>query len=82
DRTDEHQQFFEEGKEAEFFSSDEELLDKARFYCSHESARKTIAERGYRRCQESGYAYVCRLTGALQGLGINSSKLQAVTNSR
>ncbi len=71
DRTEEHQEFFEEGKEAEFFSSSEELLDKVRFYCEHESARKLVADRGYRRCKESGYAYVCRLRGALQVLGVN-----------
>lgn len=82
DRTEEHQEFFEEGKEAEFFSSHEELLDKARFYCSHESARKAVADHGYRRCRESGYAYVCRLTGAFQQMDLNSSKLKAVTSSR
>ena len=71
DRTDEHQQFFEEGKEAEFFSSQEELLDKLRFYCGHDSARKAVAQRGYRRCHESGYAYVCRLATTFQALGLN-----------
>lgn len=71
DRTEEHQQFFEEGKEAEFFSSCEELLEKLQFYCSNEAARKLVADRGYQRCRESGYAYVCRLRGALQELGLN-----------
>jgi spore maturation protein CgeB len=71
DRTEEHQEFFEEGNEAEFFASCEELLEKVKFYCSHESARKRIAEAGYKRCREGGYAYVCRLRGALQELGLN-----------
>ena len=71
DRTEEHQEFFAEGKEAEFFSSSGELLDKARFYCGNESARKLVADRGYQRCKESGYAYVCRLRGTLQALGLN-----------
>jgi spore maturation protein CgeB len=71
DRTEEHQQFFEEGKEAEFFASCEELLDKVKFYCGNESARKCVADRGYKRCQEGGYAYVCRLSGALQALRLN-----------
>jgi spore maturation protein CgeB len=65
DRTEEHQEFFEEGKEAEFFSSSEEFLDKLRFYCSNEAARKGVADRGYRRCKEGGYAYVCRLRAVL-----------------
>ena len=71
DRTEEHQEFFEEGQEAEFFSSCEELLDKVKFYCSNESARKRIADRGYKRCHEGGYAYVYRLQGALQKLNLN-----------
>jgi spore maturation protein CgeB len=71
DRTDEHQEFFEEGREAEFFSSCEEMLDKAKFYCSNESARKRVAERGYKRCKEAGFAYVCRLRIAVRELGLN-----------
>jgi spore maturation protein CgeB len=71
DRTEEHQEFFEEGKEAEFFASCEELLDKLKFYCGNESARKCVADGGYKRCKEGGYAYVCRLRVALQKLGLN-----------
>jgi spore maturation protein CgeB len=65
DRTEEHQEFFEEGKEAEFFGSCDELLDKLKFYCSNEPARKRVADGGYRRCKEGGYAYVCRLRTVL-----------------
>ncbi len=68
DRTEEHQEFFEEGKEAEFFASSEELLDKVKFYCRTESARMRIAEGGYKRCIESAYAYVHRLSAALDAL--------------
>jgi spore maturation protein CgeB len=68
DRTEEHQEFFKEGKEAEFFASPEELLDKVKFYCSNESARKRVAEGGYKRCIEGGYAYVHRLSTALEAL--------------
>jgi spore maturation protein CgeB len=71
DRTEEHQEFFEEGEEAEFFASCEELLDKVQFYCRNESARKRVADRGYKRCKEAGYAYVCRIRSALQALGLN-----------
>ncbi len=68
DRTEEHQEFFEEGKEAEFFASCEELLDKVKFYCSNESARERVAEGGYRRCIKGQYAYVHRLSAALDAL--------------
>ena len=69
DRTDEHQEFFEEGKEAEFFASTEELLDKVKFYCEHESARKRIAESGHERCTDGKYAYVHRLRIVLDAIG-------------
>ena len=68
DRSQEHEEFFEEGKEAEFFASGEELLEKAKFYCSNESARKRIAEGGYKRCREGKYSYMHRLSTALGGL--------------
>jgi spore maturation protein CgeB len=68
DRTEEHQEFFEEGKEAEFFASSEELLEKTKFYCSNESARKRIAEGGYKRCREGKYSYMHRLSAALDAL--------------
>ncbi len=56
ERTDEHLELFHEGKEAEFFDSDDELLDKVNYYINHEKQRKAIAEAGRRRCLESGYS--------------------------
>jgi spore maturation protein CgeB len=55
ERTGEHQKFFEEGREAEFFGSPEELVSKARFYLSNDLARRRIAEGGRERCHRSGY---------------------------
>lgn len=60
-RTVEHQAFYEEGKEAEFFDSAAELVDKARYYLAHDSARREIAERGHRRCTTSGYSWQERM---------------------
>jgi len=68
DRTDEHRQFFEEGREAEFFSGEEELLEKVAFYTGHESARARIAAAGYDRCRSGRYAYVHRMQAALQAI--------------
>lgn len=55
ERTKEHQEFFEEGQEAEFFDSSEELAAKARFYLRRDSVRQNIALRGRARCRRSGY---------------------------
>jgi spore maturation protein CgeB len=56
ERTDEHLQLFEEGKEAEFFCGSSEMLDKIKHYLRYEGRRKTIAERGWERCLKSGYS--------------------------
>ena len=71
DRTEEHQGFFEEGREAEFFASGEELLDKVNFYCANETARARIAKAGYERCIDGKYAYVHRLRTVLDAMKLN-----------
>lgn len=55
ERTEEHRQLFTEGKEAEFFESAEELVEKCRFYLGHEENRRAVAAAGRRRCIEAGY---------------------------
>ena len=61
DRTEEHQEFFKEGIEAEYFSTLEEFIDKCKFYLSNEEARLRIANSGYMRAQKMDYAYDNRL---------------------
>lgn len=65
ERTDEHLDLFEEGEEAEFFGSCEELLQKCRRYLHDNEARTRIARRGYDRCLRSGYSNAERLRKAL-----------------
>lgn len=69
ERTAEHQRFFEEGREAEFFGSHEELVSKARFYLTNNLARRRIAERGRERCHGSGYDTDTVLSKILREIG-------------
>lgn len=66
ERTREHQELFEEGKEAEYFSSEAELLDKVRYYLDHAEQRRRIAVAGRERCLRSGYGNPERLRAMLQ----------------
>ncbi|MDA6071527.1 glycosyltransferase [Flavobacterium sp. AC] len=56
ERTTEHLDLFSENKEAVFFSNDEELLEKCRYYLINEEERKRIVEGGILRCKTSGYS--------------------------
>lgn len=54
--TDEHRVLFENGKEAVFFNSNEELLKFCQYYLLHKKERIAIAKAGRVRCERSGYS--------------------------
>lgn len=66
ERTDAHRELFSEDHEAVFFGSDEELLDKVRFYLLHDAARASIAAQGHRRV--AGYTWQARMAECVTAL--------------
>lgn len=65
ERTDEHLALFEDRKEAVYFSSDSDLLEKTKYYLNNENARNLIAKAGRERCMASGYSFHDRLSWML-----------------
>lgn len=70
ERTKRHLEFFEEDKEAVFFGSNEELLEKVKKYLADENARLKIAAAGRERCLKSGYSMREQLSEMLQRIDI------------
>jgi glycosyltransferase involved in cell wall biosynthesis len=66
ERTAEHLSLFEEGKEAEFFDSDDELVDKIRHYLAHPQERERIAAAGRERFLRSDYTRRARVRQMLK----------------
>jgi len=56
ERTEDHLASFEKGKEVEFFSNTDELVEKVHFYLLHDDLRQRIAKAGRQRCLTSGYS--------------------------
>ena len=61
ERSDDHLRLFGEGREAAFFGSDDELLEKVRYYLAHEDERAAIARAGRQRCLDAGYSETERM---------------------
>lgn len=56
ERNDEAVRYFDEGSEAEFYGSAEELAQKVTYYLEHPEKRAAIAAAGRQRCFNSGYS--------------------------
>lgn len=65
ERSDDHLRLFEEGREAAFFGSDDELLEKVRYYLRHEDERTAIARAGRQNCLDAGYSETERMHGMI-----------------
>ncbi|MBU0598531.1 MAG: glycosyltransferase [Candidatus Omnitrophica bacterium] len=64
--TDDLATLFQEGKEVEFFRSEEEMLLKIERYLKDEPGRKRMAEAGFRRVYDDGHDVVSRMLQVLK----------------
>lgn len=65
-RTSDHSQFFEEGREIECFGNADELREKIDYYCMHHDERTAIAKAGYEKVTKGGHSYVDRARRVLE----------------
>lgn len=70
ERTIEHEQMFEDGMEAVFFSNNDELLEKCRYYLLHPDKRKEVADNGKGRCETSGYSNEETIKSVFKKIGL------------
>ena len=79
ERTRRHLEFFEECKEAEFFESKEEMLEKVRYYLENNEEREQIARAGRERCIASGYSMRAQIERMLSIAQVDQ-KITSVAN--
>lgn len=66
ERTDDLEQLFRPGEEADFFSNRDELIDKIRLYLGNDDLRRHVAEAGMRRVRGDGHDVVSRMRDMLR----------------
>lgn len=63
-----HESLFVADKEAVFFETKEELLEKVKYYIFHKSERETIARAGLQKCISGKYSHAERLQWAIKNI--------------
>jgi spore maturation protein CgeB len=76
ERTAEHEDLFEDTREAVFFSTSPELQRKVLAFTENAETRSAIAAGGRRRCEKSGYAVDLILGQLLRDVDNAQSQLQ------
>lgn len=68
ERTNEQMQLFKEGVEAEYFDTNNEMMEKIKFYLQNEDKRSEIANKGLLRCKLSDYSYQNRAKEIIENI--------------
>lgn len=71
-RSEEHNSILREGVEADYFSSDEEMVEKIRWYTDHDEVRVRLRNSGYSRIRRGRSTYADRARDVLREIGIGS----------
>lgn len=66
EKTREQMDLFEDGKEAIYFSNDDELLKNVKYYLANEKERELIRSEGLKKCLDSDYSYQNRAKEIIQ----------------
>jgi spore maturation protein CgeB len=70
-------EYYQDGKEAAYFSDAVELADKVRYYLAHEAERAQIARQGYARTKQE-HTYVHRFAEIFAKLNLPSPPVEKV----
>ena len=68
--TDDLASLYKEGEEADFFRSQDELIEKLKLYLEDESLRQSVAAKGYRRVIEDGHNVISRMEQVLKSVAL------------
>jgi spore maturation protein CgeB len=69
--------YFEDGRDAEFFGTSEELAEKVEYYLAHDEKRRQIAGNGFLRSLRDGYSIDRRMESVLGWLNCHLSQSPA-----
>lgn len=69
-RTEEHSNLFTEGVEADYFSNDDELIEKTGKYVADSQRARSIGDAALQRCRAGRYSYAERLQDAIEEIGL------------
>ncbi len=77
--SEEAMEFFSEGKEAEYFRTPEECVDKIFFYKKNSNIAARIAEAGYYKIFKSKLTYTHLLKDVLKSVYLTNNHLSLLT---